>query len=682
MRFQNKVSVIIVHRDNKCSLKEAISSVGGQTLDNVEIIVVSSDDVKIKVDNVKLIYSKNSTYGELVNLGIERASGEYVAILDSDDFIDSSILSNLYNLATKYNADVVRCNYSFRYDSLTQENPFYKESMGGVWCEQMDRLVQENDVRFWPFEHGNCNKQLRPIDAAWLTWEIAPRINGIYSRKFLLDNKIKSSKSDDAHNCGVGLYIKSVLSAQSVVLSTEYGWHYRMSKGNDKKALFEIAQEFSSIDDFINTNTNTIKQRDFIATTNVARLKCYLNSLQRLDGKLQRDFLLAMSQEFRRLRDEFKINWYCLDDTDTQIINEIIDNVSMAQRRLDARNKAKISVIVPFYNVGKYIDKCLDSIVNQTMKDLEIILVDDESPDDSIITALKYWKRDPRITILYEKNKGLSGARNTGLWHARAPYVCFVDSDDYLEYNAYELMYDKLTESGADLVVGHIEHDWLADYTSMRGERLASLLRYSGLQNTNSDTIDTNIVVWNKLFRRSIINRYNIHCPEGMQNEDIYFTLAYMMLSKTIYFIRDSVYHYVHRPGSITSYSRGKKYDHKGLDNFRATSALFNDYVRKYNLLPKFKGFIVGSIIFRYGVSLDAAGPSAVRELSRMAKGFLRKHHGYFDSVDKTLVYRMRREFKRINYYNLYAVPHRSKFMMFNPFSLALRVMRRIMIKL
>ena len=113
----------------------------------------------------------------------------------------------------------------------------------------------------------------------------------------------------------------------------------------------------------------------------------------------------------------------------------------------------KISVIIPVYNVEKYLKECLDSVINQTLKDIEIICVNDGSTDNSLNILENYAKKDNRIIVISQKNKGLSGARNTGLKYCSGEYVSFIDSDDYVSKDLFELTYNNAISNNSDLVI-------------------------------------------------------------------------------------------------------------------------------------------------------------------------------------------------------------------------------------
>src|SRR5689334_20068273 len=116
---------------------------------------------------------------------------------------------------------------------------------------------------------------------------------------------------------------------------------------------------------------------------------------------------------------------------------------------------ARLSVVVPFYNVADYIADCLDSLERQTFDDLEVVLVDDGSTDDSRAIAEEFCARDPRFRIVTQENQGLGPARNTGVKHAEGEYITFVDSDDLVPRYAYELMVGSLDETGSSFAAGN-----------------------------------------------------------------------------------------------------------------------------------------------------------------------------------------------------------------------------------
>ncbi len=218
----------------------------------------------------------------------------------------------------------------------------------------------------------------------------------------------------------------------------------------------------------------------------------------------------------------------------------------------------KVSVIVPVYNVYEYIDKCLDSLVHQTLKDMEIIVVNDGSPDDSESIIKKYEKKYKSIKYVVKKNGGLSDARNFGLKYATGKYISFVDSDDYLELDGLEKMYNKAKEKDYDMVVSDI--DYIYPDKSLRVS--SSVIEDKSLKE-NMITIFP--AVCNKIFKRELFD-YNIRFKKDIWFEDVEFLYRLYPYIKSIGVINDSYYQYVQREGSQTNVINRKLYDY--IDNF------------------------------------------------------------------------------------------------------------------
>ena len=216
----------------------------------------------------------------------------------------------------------------------------------------------------------------------------------------------------------------------------------------------------------------------------------------------------------------------------------------------------KISVIVPIYNVEKYLEKCLGSIINQTYKNLEIICVNDGSTDNSLEILKKYSNQDSRIIIIDKKNGGLSSARNEGLKIATGEFIGFVDSDDYIESNTYEECILKFKE---DITIDMVCFSFKFVY-----ENSEHIINSKIVNSPFEGKLDNNILigkdilisVWSKLFRKAIVDKYNICFINGVLYEDNFFTNAFLLSSEKSYFINKPLYNYRQRVDSITGRTR------------------------------------------------------------------------------------------------------------------------------
>lgn len=222
-----------------------------------------------------------------------------------------------------------------------------------------------------------------------------------------------------------------------------------------------------------------------------------------------------------------------------------------------------ISIIVPVYNVEKYINKCIDSLINQTYKDLEIILVDDGSTDSSGKICDEYKKKDKRIKVIHKINGGLSSARNEGIKIAKGNYLGFVDSDDYVNIKMYEILMDCAKEYELDIV--QCKFNWFNDEDEIKKEKneRINLIQCKGIESLrklyNKDYTE-NIVVWNKIYRKELFD--DIIFPVGKINEDEFTTYKLFGKCNKVGYIEDKLYNYRKTPNSITnSKFSGKKID-------------------------------------------------------------------------------------------------------------------------
>jgi glycosyltransferase involved in cell wall biosynthesis len=221
--------------------------------------------------------------------------------------------------------------------------------------------------------------------------------------------------------------------------------------------------------------------------------------------------------------------------------------------------KAIISVIVPIYNMERHLPRCLDSILNQTFHDIEIICINDGSSDASLAICEVYAKRDARILVISQENQGRSGARNTGLAHASGMYIQFCDPDDYYHPEICLKLHDALVSFNADIAIAgaRVIYDEVPVIQSDIGYYG---LHFCGLCPVNEILIcNTNVVVWNKIFRKSIIDEYNIKFPTGLWYEDTSFFYEYILVSNTAYFIQENLYTYIRYKNSMMGISLYKK---------------------------------------------------------------------------------------------------------------------------
>ena len=246
-----------------------------------------------------------------------------------------------------------------------------------------------------------------------------------------------------------------------------------------------------------------------------------------------------------------------------------------------------ISIIVPVYNVEKYIVRCIDSIIGQTYKNLQIILVNDGSPDGSPAICDEYARRDSRIEVIHKQNGGLSDARNAGIECAKGEYIAFVDSDDYVHQLYIENMYNCIKHDNSDMCVCDFhfvnEGEEAFDLTLKKPERSAFHLEGLYPAETAMKNIFNSylVVAWNKLYRRDIFD--NIKFPVGRIHEDEFVLHRIFAACSSVSILPERLYYYLQRSESITN----KPYSVRRLDALDAFDDRLHFYLenKRYSLL-------------------------------------------------------------------------------------------------
>lgn len=252
----------------------------------------------------------------------------------------------------------------------------------------------------------------------------------------------------------------------------------------------------------------------------------------------------------------------------------------------------KISVIVPVYNVEQYVGECIESILNQSFYDIELILINDGSKDNSGFICDEYAKKDNRIKVIHKKNEGVSIARNIGIKNASGKYIAFVDSDDLVDKEIYTTMLQAIEESGSDLVMCRYEKVYSDRNNELAIEPLREGL-YDKEQIFNNlilDMIGNDPLDMSKplimgstcrcLYKKDIIDKYKIEFPVIKIAEDMLFHLYYLMSCKKVYVVNKALYYYRYNELSATN-----NYINNLWEILMNQLELVEDGLNKFNLL-------------------------------------------------------------------------------------------------
>lgn len=258
-----------------------------------------------------------------------------------------------------------------------------------------------------------------------------------------------------------------------------------------------------------------------------------------------------------------------------------------------------VSIIVPVYNTERYLNKCIESLVKQTYQKIEIILVNDGSTDNSALICEESAKKDKRIIIIHKDNEGLSSARNAGISLCSGDYLCFVDSDDWLEFNAIEETLNKALITSSDIVFYGYFKEYEINYKKVElfdndilftgdlkrnlHRRMVGLLREELSLTTKTDSYCS---AWGKLYRKSLISDYKIDfiSEREVGSEDVIFNIEMFYKAKNVYYLNKCFYHYRQTNENALTKTHGATLFPRFLnlftyiENFINANCLDNDY--------------------------------------------------------------------------------------------------------
>lgn len=299
-------------------------------------------------------------------------------------------------------------------------------------------------------------------------------------------------------------------------------------------------------------------------------------------------------------------------------------------------NNPKVSIIVTSYNNAEFLPKCLNALINQTLADIEIICLDDSSSDDSAKIIQDFAKQDQRIhAVVNPKNLGVSATRNHGITLANAPYIMFCDGDDYFEADACASLYSAIHDHTANLAISEINVIYEAHLEMKPSDNNYYGLKHTGKQLLNDETIyNTDLAPTNKIFKKSLIQEYDIKFPEDKRFEDAYFCVAYMCVAKHAYYLNRRLYNYIRRENSLMSATwSSKSQQDVAIDHLYIAFMLY-DFLEQHQLLEKYN-----DLYWQYFAAFEdfalrnSKSQARIQEVKAAAKQFIQSHTASFNNA-------------------------------------------------
>ena len=512
------ISIIIPVYNVENYLRSCLDSVLSQTYKDFEVLMVNDgstdssgticQEFAERDSRFHYFEKENGGLSDARNYGLDRAKGHYITFLDSDDFLFEDLLEKLYIAATLSDADIMIGGYS-RFDGSDfyfYKDHFKRDSLVALTSTQAIQFLDSMlDIQFFNFSTA-CGKLFKRTLFKELRFPL-----GRYSENQFIMWKL-------------------YLNAESIYAFNGYSYVYR-DNNESLSSVFSI--------DYLDALEERIKSTKDLEGLDInLSFNMYRYVLQRILGQLEEHDYIDEAKEVREKLELAEQGQYPF------LTDEVKEN--------EAENGGElISIIVPIYNVEKYLRMCLDSIEHQTYSNIEVLLINDGSPDSSDEICQEYVARDSRFRYFEKENGGLSDARNYGIERSNGKYLTFVDSDDWLSLTYVEDLYQAAIRNDADTVVSHYTiynesdrnyyvHIWDDYYEkNYTGEELIMELPQLELNGY------VYITSWGILFKKKLFN--NIRFPKGKVIEDSRTNYKLFFKSNKVVYIHKEIY--CHREG-------------------------------------------------------------------------------------------------------------------------------------
>lgn len=500
-------------------IQESLESIFNQTLTDLEVICVNDgstdnslailEKYKSKYDSkIKIFNQENQGSGIARNNAMTYATGEYIAFLDSDDiFIDKTALEQMYNAAINDNVNMVSANLK-------------------VIDLNGELIINKNLRRF--SEHEILKSEDYGIPYSFY--------KNIFKREFIIENDFKFP---DLLRGQDPVFFAEILSKLDKFSTISVDFYALRSAGNN----------FGKINSFR-------KKHDYIE-------------------HFRQVFEILRNSGFNNLVDEYKqqLFYYLKSPENSEedkkeiktIMHDVFKDNELILNACDSFfNKIKVSLIIPVYNAEEFLDESINSILNQTLSDIELVCVNDGSKDDSLKMLENFSKKDNRIKIIDQKNQGCGAARNKALENATGDYIYFFDPDDYLVPDALEKLYENAISNNSDFVIFKIAsfrdgEPINYDEPGFEFEKIFNDIDFNNFT-FNYRAIKRHVLLssfapWTKFYKKEFLDKYDdFRFHTNVAFDDVPFHVQSMLRAKRISYVPEFFYHYrLSNPNSVNN---------------------------------------------------------------------------------------------------------------------------------
>lgn len=548
MKREPKISVIIPVYNCEKYIHNLLETIESQTYENLEIICINdgstdrTNDILMQHKNrdnrIQIIYQENLGAGAARNRGLQVATGDYLAILDADDLLERNMFEEMLSSAIINNSDIVICRADGFSNEYNKINIDYSLNINFSY----DNVFNAKDTQNRAFNF--C--------VGW-TWD------KLFKRSFIESYNIRFQELRRADDLFFTFF--AIANAQNISICNKYLIHHRyhneqMSQNRDK-ALHDFCEAITKLyTELVNNNLYNDFQHSFIYWLSRYSIWQY-NSFKDRNKRLIRGFL--RNEIFKNIDILSEENKSFCDQECLLELQEILWD--------HGKNPLLVSVIVSGFNVCRYIESAINSVVNQTYENIEIILIDDGSTDNTKRLMEQYANNDSRIRLFsFEQNSpgGVATAANFGIEHSRGEYIAFCDGDDWLSLTAIEDSLQVILKTKADFVYSKNTR-----YNETKKKYISHYDENYWLQLLNTDNLEKKKKIlclmgtepWKKLYSKRFLEKNSLRFPVGeFFYEDSPFHFLCVISAERIALLNKTTYYYrINRIGATTSAKNNEK---------------------------------------------------------------------------------------------------------------------------
>ena len=533
------ISVILPVYNAENYLHVCLNSVLKQTYSNFEIICINDNSTDTSLEILEYFTKKTTKiqiinnnikmgFGFCRNKGLKVAKGKYIFFLEANDWISFNAFELLMEVSEESDLDMTI------FKSLTFDDKNY--NINKIDSNQIKHYQKNEKI----FDQFSLNK--KDLFNSTNFW------NTLYLSSFLKNNNI-NFPNDDLNGNYYPFFYKCLINAKRITILDKYLYNHREIPSkiiNIKNSFDKIHISYLLLDIFMENPVLYQYYKQEILRFIIYNLH---EEFKHIDSKYKEEYYNEIVVVIKNFIKDYGI----CRDIENNIDKEILDFYNYENIYTNVMNNPiKITVIIPVYNVENYLKECLDSIINQTLKDIEIICINDGSTDKSLNILETYAKKDKRIKIINQNNHGSGYCRNIGIKEAKGKYISFVDSDDFIPEETLELAYNNLNSNNSEIVIFKIiRYDGTNMNYNMPAFPLEDIFKEKDFDNftftykdIKNHVLNSSFIPCAKVYKKNFLEKYNLKFPTGIIFEDVPFHALCLLKSSKISFIPKFLYYY------------------------------------------------------------------------------------------------------------------------------------------